>query len=82
MLALSVYEGMLCGCGCGQWSEIAHDADTDGWWEVNEATVCQAGATLERWRTETAGNAEPGQLIHVELSRDYQPKGGARVPLP
>lgn len=73
MLALSLYESMLCGCGCGQWAEDAHDPDTDGEWEVIDDDVCYAGAALDEWRSENAESAEPGQLIRVELWRGERP---------
>ena len=80
MFALSVYEGSLCGCGCGQWAQDAHDPDTDGEWEVIDDDFCYAGAALEEWQKENAGDAEPGQLIRLELFRGvrpvrYQPPG-------
>lgn len=73
LYAFSIYEASLCKCGCGQWAEQAHDPDTDGWWEVDDSTVCYAGAASEEWRKENGENAEPGQLIHVVLSSDYEP---------
>lgn len=73
MLALSLYEAQLCQCGCGQWAEDAHDPDTDGEWEVIDDDVCYAGAALEQWQKENAEDAEPGQLIRLELFRGVRP---------
>lgn len=61
----------MCSCGCGQWAEDAHDPDTNGWWEVDDSQICEAGAALDEWRKEHGERAEPGQLLHVHLSPDY-----------
>ena len=59
-----------CPCGCGQWSHLAHDVDTSGWWEV-ESVECQArGAITEWW--DSHKDAPAGTLVGVRLSPDYE----------
>lgn len=62
--ALIVHEDTTHG-PCGhQLSESTND-DMDGWYEVDDSTVCHACAALERFRDEAKDGAEPGVLLRV-----------------
>lgn len=63
---------MLCGCGCGQYADISHDPDTDGWWEVDSETVCYAGQALAEWRDDKGPEQmDKGAIPVVRLDREY-----------
>lgn len=72
--AYSIHQSKVCQC-CGQWAEIAHDPDTDGWWEV-ETVTCYAGAELQRWGKDNK-EPEPGTLRHVRLDPAYRKRSSA-----
>ena len=70
-MALHTLEAMVCSC-CGQYADLAHDPDTDGWWEVDTETVCFAGAALAQWReSDGPKQMDPGALPYVRLDPDY-----------
>lgn len=70
--ALAHYERSLCP-DCHQPGWIAFDPDTNGWYEVDATTVCEACAARERW-AEDHKDTEPGQKISVILDPVYKPK--------
>lgn len=76
MAALHTHDQGLCVCGCGQYSELAHDPDTDGWWEV-ETMVCNAGAALADWDEREGKTAESGTMRYVRFDSEGYAK---RVP--
>lgn len=67
--ALLMYEGSRCS-GCGQPAHLAHDSDTNGFWQA-ETIVCQACAAI----ADEGKNGEqtPGATVNVRLDPDYQP---------
>ena len=70
--ALDALEALKCPCGCGQDADLAHDPDTDGWWEVDTETVCYAGAALAEWRDNKGPeHLDKGALVYVRLDPDY-----------
>lgn len=64
-----MHEQSKCG-GCGQPRHLAHDSDTDGWWNV-ETVVCQACAVIAN---ESNEHDEPGTMVGVKLDPDYSPR--------
>ena len=71
--ALDALEALRCQCGCGQWRDVAHDPDTDGWWEVDTDTVCYAGAALAEWRANKGPEQmDKGALVFVRLDPEYE----------
>lgn len=63
---------------CDQWNhdrcqiprEIAFDPENDGWFEVDDSTVCGACAELDRYEKEHEKNPpEPGTLLRVIYTR-------------
>lgn len=71
-LAIDTLKSMECPCGCGQYVDLAHNPDTDGWWEVDTETICYAGAALAEWR-ENKGpeQLDKGALVRVVLDPEY-----------
>lgn len=58
----------MCSCGCGQPAQTAHDPESDGYYEVDEDTVCYAGAALDTYRADLQRQKReqaPGQLLRV-----------------
>ena len=70
--ALTIYERSLCP-DCGRHSSIAFDPDTNGWFEVDDSTVCEACAARERWQDDNK-DMEPGQKVRVVLDPEYRAK--------
>lgn len=68
--ALTLYERSLCK-DCQQPARLAFDADLDGWFEVDEGTVCQACAARERFLDDQK-RVEPGLKVGVRLDPDYK----------
>jgi len=68
--AHSIYKGNLCGCGCGQWAPESHDPLTTGHYEIDDSTVCNAGAALQEWQKSDAEHAEPGTIPVVRKVAD------------
>lgn len=64
---------LLCPCGCGQPRKLAHDEDTEGWWEVHEVQ-CQARKALEDARPEKSEDDEAGTMRFVTLDPHYTPR--------
>lgn len=55
---------------CGVPKDIGFDPDNDGWFEVQDDTVCGACAELERWHKEHEKvPAEPGTQLTVIFTR-------------
>ena len=73
--ALDTLEALQCPCGCGQYADLAHDPDTDGWWDVDTETVCYAGAAIAEWRDNKGPEQlDKGALVYVRLDPDYVKK--------
>ena len=73
-MALTVYERGLCA-DCKYPARIAFDSELDGWFEVDDGTVCQACAARERYMKDVdAGSLEPGLKIGVRLDPAYRDK--------
>lgn len=68
--ALTLYERSLCA-DCKHPARLAFDADLDGWFEVDEDTVCQACAARERYM-DGKKELEPGLKLGVKLDPDYR----------
>lgn len=66
--ALTALEDQSCP-GCNQKRSLAHDPETDGWWEHHEV-VCNACAELERARKESK-DPEPGAKGYVALDPEW-----------
>ena len=64
-------DDLRCGCGCGQWADVAHDPDTEGRWQVDDDSTCYAGAALTEFR-QAHKTPPPGALISIQLA----PEGG------
>ena len=72
VMAVHYLDSLLCPCGCGQYADVAHDPDTDGWWEVDTDTVCYAGAALAQWREDKGPEQmDPGALVRVVLDPEF-----------
>jgi hypothetical protein len=69
MLALTIYEDGLCGCG--QPLVLAHHEDNDGWYEAHKKQ-CHSCAARER---ATQGNGKdqytpaPGEKVYTVYTR-------------
>lgn len=60
-----------CSCGCGQLKRLAHNPDTEGWWQIEEIR-CEARVAIEQ-ANEDDEKPEPGVIKHVYLSPEYKP---------
>lgn len=67
-MALELYERSLCA-ECSQPRELAWDPEMDGWFEVDDSTVCMACAERERWVKEVK-EPQPGQKITVRFDAE------------
>ena len=70
--ALTVHERMICECGWNR--RHAWDPDMDGWFEVDDSSVCQACAARERYLKDHKGEGEPGVKVGVTLDPGYHEK--------
>lgn len=65
-MALDIHDkDLLCPCGCGYYRAEAHDPDYDGWFAVDDSTICQARAARELYEKEDGQDADPGTLIMI-----------------
>ena len=72
---------MRCPCGCGQWSEEAHDPATEGCWDV-EAIECYARKAITTFAE--FEKLPPHALISVSRMEDeemgaYDPERAQRM---
>ena len=68
--AHELWERSKCPNGKSHYADEAWDDDADGWFEVDDSTVCQACAALERWQREhDTHRPEPGTLVRVKDMR-------------
>lgn len=67
-MALEAHEASLCAGGCGQYADVAHDDDADGWFEADDSVQCHACAAQQRLEKESE-TREPGAMIHVYDAR-------------
>lgn len=69
-MAVRIYETtMVCSC-CGIPTRLAHNPDNDGWYEIDENTICYAGAARDEWQKNQQNNdPTPGVLPHIIYTR-------------
>lgn len=72
-IALDIHDNdLLCPCGCGFYTVDAHDPDSEGWYEVDDSTICNARAASAQYEKEDGQDAEPGTLITVVDARERE----------
>lgn len=66
-MALSLHEASVHET-CGHYKDEAFDPEADGWYVVQDSTVCHACAARDRWQKDNK-EPEPGQLTWVKDER-------------
>ena len=57
---------------CGVEKRIGFDSDNDGWFDIDDSTVCTACAALDLYEKEHAKTPlEPGTLLRVIYTREH-----------
>lgn len=71
---------LLCPCKCGHYAVDTLDDDADGWYEVDDSTICNARAAMDDYQRETKGEIEPGMLLRIVDAREKAPSRQQKHP--